>query len=229
MEPDPSLWIIPEQLDLGVIPAAEARFALEFAVPVPCRLTSRVQGVDFDPPALTPGINAVQLKVADVPRDTILWGVVELRGGSFVRELPLHGRVTAAAPTGPTPIVKLHQLTTAQAAAFTRRLHPPAPVVEVKPPPPPPAVPIAPAPPVTAPLAEPAEAAPPAEVRLAPLSSIFGAPEPAPAPAEPPAVSPPAPPPASIFAPGQEAEPPPEESPSGTKPLLSNLFTQDQP
>ncbi len=121
-------WIIPAQFDLGIIATSTAYFSLELAVPVPCRLISRVQGVDFDPPALAPGVNVVHMKVADVPRDTILWGMAELSSEQFVRLLPLHGRVAIATPGTAGQPVKLHQLTKKQAGAFNQELHPAPPV-----------------------------------------------------------------------------------------------------
>ena len=140
-------WVIPAKFELGVIGTSEAYFSLELAVPVSCRLTSRVQGVDFDPPALVPGVNVVHVKVADVPRDTILWGIVELSSEQFVRLLPLHGRVAVTAPGIAGATVKLHHLTKDQVAAFNQKLHPS---------PPPQVVPIV-VPPETPPLSTPKE------------------------------------------------------------------------
>ena len=124
-------WIIPREIELDVIETTEAYFTLDFAVPVPCRLVSRVQGIDFDPPALAPGINKVRLKVADMGRDTILWGTVELSSDQFVRLLPLHGRVAVQHPGAVGATRHLHTLSKEQEAAFNHALHPaPAPVAK---------------------------------------------------------------------------------------------------
>lgn len=117
-------WIIPAEIELGIVDTSDAFFTFDFAVPIPCRLVSHVQGIDFDPPALAPGINKVRLKVADIPRDTILWGTVELKSDQVVRSLPLHGRVAIQHPGTAGTTLHLHTLSKEQEAAFHHALHP---------------------------------------------------------------------------------------------------------
>ncbi|MCX6925504.1 MAG: hypothetical protein NT154_20190 [Verrucomicrobia bacterium] len=95
LEGESEPWWLPSCLDLGELTTPRAVFTMELAVPVPCRLGTRIKGVGFDLPALVPGICQVRLRVRDLTQDSLLVGYIEVVSKQFSRLIPLNGRVLA--------------------------------------------------------------------------------------------------------------------------------------
>ena len=98
-------WRLPSSLHLGDITTAKAVFTMELAVPVPCRLTTQISGLDFDLPVLVPGICHVRLRVRDLTPDSLLAGYIEVVFAQLSRLIPLFGRVLTFSTTT-TPAIR---------------------------------------------------------------------------------------------------------------------------
>lgn len=122
------LWILPRFLNLGDLKSAESYFIVELAVPVSCQLISRVAGIDFDPPAMVPGINKVKMRVRDISQDSLLVGNVELITSQLTRLIPLYGRVSRFSAANVNNVATLFELTKQEEKTFlASRLPPPEP------------------------------------------------------------------------------------------------------
>lgn len=98
-------WSLPSVMELGELRHSPAEYALEFAVPLPWRLVSRISGVAFDPPSGASGIHHVWLRVRDLMQESLLIGEVEIVAGQLTRLIPLVGHVGAMlTDAAPAPI-----------------------------------------------------------------------------------------------------------------------------
>jgi hypothetical protein len=113
-------WWLPDSLNLGELNTPKALFTLEIAVPVNCRLTTRISGLDFDLPALVPGICQVRLRVRDLTPDSVIVGYVEVVSQQLVRLMPLIGHVTAFSKTPALVVTCLARIPPEQRAQFVR-------------------------------------------------------------------------------------------------------------
>jgi stress response protein SCP2 len=85
-------WALPQAVQLGSFaPGHKHTFRLRLAVPVQCRIESKVSGVRLVPEVLGPGPNEVTLHVDGVPADTLIVGDIEVRSGRFCRPFALTG------------------------------------------------------------------------------------------------------------------------------------------
>ena len=119
-ESDP--WWLPDFLNLGQLNTPKALFTLEIAVPVRCRIATRISGLDFDLPALVPGICQVRLRVRNVTPDSLIVGYIEVASQHLVRLVPLIGRVTAFTKTPVLTVVCLARIPADQRTRFLRSI-----------------------------------------------------------------------------------------------------------
>ena len=113
-------WWLPDFLNLGELNTPKALFTLEIAVPVNCRLATRISGLDFDLPALVRGICQLRLRVRDLTPDSVIAGYVEVVSQQLVRLMPLIGRVTAFSKTPVLAVTCLARIPPDQRAQFVR-------------------------------------------------------------------------------------------------------------
>jgi hypothetical protein len=113
-------WWLPDLLNLGELNTPKALFTLEIAVPVNCRLATHISGLDFDLPALVPGICQVRMRVRDLTPDSLIVGYIEVASQLLVRLVPLIGRVTAFSKTPALAVACLARIPPEQRAQFVR-------------------------------------------------------------------------------------------------------------
>jgi molecular chaperone DnaK len=101
----------PRALDLGELEAdREHEFLLRLDVPVACRLTSTICGLEVEPGDLLPGVREVRLRVERLPADTLLRGNLYLASARLRRRIVVEARVTengspGAAAGGTLPVI----------------------------------------------------------------------------------------------------------------------------
>ncbi|MBC7910085.1 MAG: hypothetical protein H7Y30_06275 [Pyrinomonadaceae bacterium] len=223
-------WRYPHSLPLGRLAHGGTHdLIMRIAVPVPCRLKSSISGLEVSPHSLKPGINEVQLHIEQLPKDTLLSGLITLSTAFLIRQISVTAHVVVVQP-GQPPAIQGNKQVIWEAADW-------AALSQTPPPPPKPPEPISIAPPqeqpaqvVTPPPVYPPAASQPIQPPAAPASvSVANNPAPAPpaATAPPQPVMPP-PTPVSTPAPQQPAtqNPVPSKTRFRTQPVnLSQLFS----
>lgn len=97
VEPEPSEWILPPNINTGVISPEHSGFYLELGVPQRAQIVCRISGVSMDPSALGPGINTVKLQILDAMPDSMLIGEIEIISGILTRLIPFFARISTGA------------------------------------------------------------------------------------------------------------------------------------
>jgi parallel beta-helix repeat protein len=94
-------WQIPRKLELGTVQASSPHdFRLQLAVPVPCSLTSEIDGLDVQPQSLPAGAADVRLRLDALPAGTRLRGQLLLRTRLLVRRIAVTGQCADSGASG---------------------------------------------------------------------------------------------------------------------------------
>ena len=138
----PEAWALPSALDLPPITTPEAWFDVELAVPVPCKLTSRIAGLIFEPSSVRPGVHMVRLRLRDLISHSLILGTMDVITPCLTRCIRLQARA-GQLDSKPTSVVQVHILPDKVRAAVLAQLAPPPPIAS-----PPRPTPTSPVPPV---------------------------------------------------------------------------------
>jgi F-box protein 11 len=106
------IWRYPNGLVIGLLETGvEHHFTLRLAVPVPCKITSNISGVEVEPRQLNPGPQEVRLTIESLYPDTLLSGSLSLTSASLKRfigfsayTLPTNSKLPPATPRNTTLI-----------------------------------------------------------------------------------------------------------------------------
>src|SRR5262245_58218052 len=92
------VWRYPSSLALGQLaPGTEYECVLRIAVPVPCRVTSNISGVEVEPRKLAPGAQEVRLRIERLPADTLLNGTLSINTAALKRTVFVSGHILPTA------------------------------------------------------------------------------------------------------------------------------------
>ncbi len=87
-------WQYPHTIELGPLPhGRDQEFLLRLAIPVPCRIESRIAGVAIDRTNLGAGSQEVRLKVDRFPKDMLVFGVISLSTAFLTRRIAVSALV----------------------------------------------------------------------------------------------------------------------------------------
>lgn len=91
-------WRYPYSVQMGKLPyGSEHDFILRLIVPVPCRLTSNIYGMNVEPRSLAPGKNEIHLRLERMSADTLLHGVLALSSAFLTRQILVSGHTVSPA------------------------------------------------------------------------------------------------------------------------------------
>src|SRR5262249_18007375 len=91
------VWKYPHVLHLGQLRAGVAyQFLLRVVVPIPCRVTSNISGLEVTPANLPKGPIEVSINIEALPRDTLLQGTISLTTTFVKRSIQLDAMVPSA-------------------------------------------------------------------------------------------------------------------------------------
>lgn len=96
LPPEEGLWLYPFKLSLEEIePGEDHIFLLRLYVPVPCKISSAMNGINVTPEILKPGQNEVSLNVNSSLKNVLLLGHLTLQTAFLNRHINVVGRVSA--------------------------------------------------------------------------------------------------------------------------------------
>jgi F-box protein 11 len=95
------VWHLPRILRLNAVRASiPHEFRVKIVTPVPCSLTSDIDGLKVQPHDLAAGVNVVTLRLDALPAGTILRGQLQLRTRQLVRRIVVNGRFADTGTSG---------------------------------------------------------------------------------------------------------------------------------
>ncbi len=101
-------WRLPATLDLGAFaPREKNTFVFGVSVPIECRLSSDVAGLDFEPKTLEPGEQDITLTAEDIPAGTLIFGRVFVRTSFTARTIAVTGSTMGSSGVPPASDVRL--------------------------------------------------------------------------------------------------------------------------
>lgn len=103
-------WRYPFTIPIGDLPCGvECDLILRLAVPVDCRLVSKISGLEVEPQTLKPGAHEVRLKLEQMRADILLVGNLEIRSSRLTRNITVTGRIVEAKGkrAKPRPVVRV--------------------------------------------------------------------------------------------------------------------------
>lgn len=90
-------WRYPSTIELRNLECKrQHKFLLRVFVPVPCNISSGIQGISITPSNLIPGKNEITLKVEVPIQDTLLYGTLCLKSAFLKRQIMVTGSIIQA-------------------------------------------------------------------------------------------------------------------------------------
>ncbi|NEP01941.1 MAG: hypothetical protein F6K58_25455 [Symploca sp. SIO2E9] len=87
-------WKYPNSLYLGQLAhGREHDLLLRIVVPVACKISANISGLEFYPRRLTPGANEIRLHIEQLPEDTLINGSIFLVAASLKRRISLTAHI----------------------------------------------------------------------------------------------------------------------------------------